>query len=70
MFRVCQLKRRRTEASIMLTKSGGYKTDCQKVAELRIDLRPKRRYRTLGVARMKASTMAWWRPRRVSSAFI
>ena len=57
MLRVFQLKRKVSPVSMTFVNRGGYKIDCHIVAELRIERRPKRRYKTCGDALTSASTM-------------
>lgn len=49
MLWLCQLKSQTRELSITFANIGGYMIDCQKVADDRIDLRPKIRKRKVGL---------------------
>lgn len=62
MFLPDQEKRKDNDKSMMRTKIGGYRIDCQKVAELSMLLRPKARKSTLGEALTRELTMPFRKP--------
>ena len=49
MLVLCQLKSQIRDLSMSVEKMGGYMIDCHMVADERIDFRPKKRNRSVGL---------------------